>query len=394
MPPLTAALILRARRWRLIAALLAGIVAAPSTGPVQAITIEFDYSYDPAGFFGTAESPTPARTALEFAGRTFEPFFDSLAAIQPDGPNSWTAVFRDPGTGAQTTVPELAIGQDSIRVFAGARNLSGSKLGEAGPGVYSFPPGSEPSSWFSDAIVNRGQGASNEDFAPWGGFIEIDTLSSGGSPRKWHFDVQTPPASDAFDFYTVAVHELGHLLGFGTSTAFSAIVDGGQFIGETVMDLYGGSAPMHSDNLHWAAGVGSPPYAMPSRPKPALGPSLAPGERKLFTPLDYAALADIGWSVPPELLGLPGDAGSDLFVDGTDFLAWQRNLGGFGGSPGDVNGDLVVDAFDGWIIRHAFGGVAATAFAASGHTATVPEPAVSSLLAFASGLLLRRLRAS
>ena len=188
---------------------------------------------------------------------------------------------------------------------------------------------------------------------------------------------------------------MAHLFGFSTSSAFSTNVTNGQFRGETATELYGSPVPMHSDNLHWAATVGSPPYPLESRPKPSLGPSLAPGERKLFTSLDYAALADIGWQTPPELLRLPGDADLDSLADGADFLAWQQNLGGFGGSPGDVNGDLLVDDFDGWIIRQTFGGVAATTTPAGALALSVPEPAAASLGVFAAGLLAcRRLRAS
>jgi hypothetical protein len=380
----TAALIVRARCLRpAIALTLAMLASVHSASLSRAITIEFDYSYDVAGFFGTAAAPTPARTALEFAGRTFDPFFDSLAAIQPGGTNAWNAIFRNPGTGLQTSISNLAVPQDVIRIFAGARNLSGSKLGEAGPGFYSFPPGSAPTQAFSEAIVNRAQGPVAEDFAPWGGFIEFDTIGSAGSPRKWHLDVQAQPDSDAFDFYTVAVHELAHLFGFGTSSAFSTNVTTGKFRGAAVTELYGGPAPMHADNLHWAATVGSPPYPLESRPKPSLGPSLAPGERKLLTPLDYAALADIGWQAPPELLRLPGDADLDNHTDGADFLAWQQNLGGFGGSVGDVDGNLFVDDFDGWIIRQSFGGGGATPIATGAAASSVPEPAAASLAALA-----------
>jgi hypothetical protein len=92
-------------------------------------------------------------------------------------------------------------------------------------------------------------------------------------------------------------------------------------------------------------------------------------------------MADFGWEVPPELLQLSGDADSDNDVDGADFLLWQRNLGGMGGSLGDVNGDLFVDDYDGWIIRHYLGAKGAP----SGSLAT-PEPAAFSM--FAIGALV------
>lgn len=368
----------RAQRALARAALAAAAVAAPT--PLWAISIEFDYSYDAGAFFGTAASPTPARATLELAARTFSSFTDLLAPIQPAGTNHWTAQFRNPGTGAVASIPDLVVPQDTVLIFAGGRNLAGTRLGEAGPGSYSFPPGSSPGAAFADAVINRGQGPSAADFAPWGGFIEFDTIAAGGAPRRWHFDPRSAPAADAYDFYTVAVHELAHLLGFGTSTAFASDRSSGQFIGSAAVDLYGGAVPLHTDGQHWSAAVASPPYASPV--KPSLGPSLTAGDRKLFTPLDYAGMADVGWSITPQQLQLPGDIDGDADVDGADFLTWQRNLGGLGGSPGDVNGDLVVDGYDGWLLQANVGALGAPASAAA--TAAVPEPAAGVLLALSA----------
>jgi hypothetical protein len=176
-------------------------------------------------------------------------------------------------------------------------------------------------------------------------------------------------------------------LGFGTSTAFAADVSNGQFTGAVVSALYGGPALMHFDNQHWASSVGSPPFAMGTRPKPSLAHTLVPGERRLFSPLDYAAMADIGWLVTPEQLRLPGDADVDHDVDGGDFLLWQRNLGGFGGSLGDVNGDLIVDAYDGWIIRQNFGAIGGAGGAVP-LSSGVPEPSSMPLLASGAAAML------
>jgi hypothetical protein len=351
--------------------------------PTAAITIQFDYSYDDAGFFGTAAEPTPARTALEFAGRAFAPFTDSLTAIQPSGGNGWSAEFRNPATGVATSLSNLLVPQGVIIVFAGARNLDGAEIGRAEIGGYRFPAGSNPSMAFADAVINRGQGGFTEDFAPWGGVLQFDTTGSGGAPRSWHFDLNSPPTANKYDFLTTAIHELAHLLGFGTATAFKADTDiiKGEFIGMTASSLYGNPIPLHSDGQHWAATIDNPPFAADWQSSPSLGPTLSPGERKLFTPLDYAALADIGWAITPELLQLPGDVDGDHHVDGSDFLKWQRNLGGFGGSVADVNGDLVVDLYDGWVVRQNFGAVGSAAGQINPASLAVPEPGASVLVA-------------
>ena len=339
----------------------------------QAINIQFDYSHDSLQFFGTAQNPSPARISLEFAARAFTPFADTLTAIQPGGGNSWTARYVDPSNSSIVDIPNLAVPQDTLVIYAIARDLQGAALGQASPGFYSFS--GSPSANFTNSVVSRGQGDVNADFAAWGGVMAVDVKNSSGVARNWHFDLNTSPEPGDYDFFTVATHELAHLFGFGVSNAFSADVLNNTFTGATAQALYGGTVPL-SNGQHWAAGVTSPPFMPGTQPKPSLGPSLTLGERKLLTPLDYAALADIGWQVPPELLGLPADFDGDAIVDGADFLTWQRNYGGFGGSPGDANGDLRVDDFDGFVLRHYMGsrGFVPDGLAAN---AAVPEPAAA-----------------
>jgi hypothetical protein len=364
---------------RRCAFVLALLLASWSTATsARAITIQFDYSYDTLGFFGTAQNPTPARTTLEFAARTFTPFTDTLSAIQPGGGNSWTAQFVDlPSTKTFNNVPNLTVPQDTLIIYAIARDLQPGVLGQASPGMYQF--NGSPSSSFSNAVSNRGQGDTSLDFAPWGGVIAVDVRNDAAdAPRNWHYDIGSKPAPNAYDFYTVVTHELAHLFGFGVSNAFSNDISNNAFTGANAVSLYGGSVPLYLGQ-HWASNVTSPPFLPGTQPKPSLGPILPLGERKLFTPLDYAALADIGWEVPPELLGLPADFNGDAVVDGADFLIWQRGYGGFGGTPGDANGDLRVDEVDGWIMTNYLGSQGVVPGALAAASALVPEPARASL---------------
>jgi hypothetical protein len=360
--------------------------------PLRAITIELDYTYDASGLFGTAQSPTPARAALEFAVRAFEPFTDVLTAIQPGGGNTWTARTINPGAGSNLDLDlaDLAVPADTLRVFAGFNNLPGSQLGVAGPGTYAVAP--TGSTAFVNAVLNRGQGSSQTDFAPWGGFISFDTTTNDGAPRQWHFDVNTSPPAGVYDLYTVAVHELAHMMGFGLAEAFLNQVDSetNRFTGPTATALYGDGVPVTAEHQHWAAVVTSPPY-VGVQPKPSMGPTLASGQRKTLTPLDYAALADTGWSITPELLTLPGDVDQDADVDGEDFLVWQRVLGSVGAVPGDANGDQVVDDFDGWIIRRNIGALGSGP-GQSIVAASVPEPTGPAATALLAAVARRRRR--
>lgn len=376
----------------LLACAAASLMSAGS--PASAITLQFRYDYDASGFFGTASSPTPARTALEFAGRAFTAFTDTLAPITPSGNDSWTAQFRNPSnpsTPQDESIANLFVPADTIIVYAGASNLGNSVVGEARRGSYSLPSNPEVlSPNFVSAIVNRGEGSTANDYAPWGGTISFDTTSPNGSPRLWHFDVRTQPKSAAYDFLAVAMHELSHLMGFGfnASTSFQNKVLDGFFIGPAVIGLQGGATELFAGGDHWADSVTSKPFVVDA-PRPALNRFVFPGERNTLTPLDYAALDDIGWDVPPELLRLPGDVDLDADVDGADLLIWQRNLGGLGGSPGDANGDLRVDDYDGWMIQEYF-----SASAVPPSSRVVPEPSALLLAttAFGGSRLRRRRR--
>lgn len=380
-------------RRQILIALLAALLSGLASASAQAITIRFDYSFDTTGFFGTAANPTPARTTLEFAARAFTPFADTLAPILPGGQNAWKALFQDPSASGYREVTNLEVPANTLIVYAMARDLAGAAIGQSSPGIHSFI--GTPTVAFSNAVASRNQGDSRVDFAPWGGAIAFDVRNSNNEDRKWHYDLASPPPSDSYDFYTTATHELAHILGFGASTAFAADVVNKQFVGVVTQTLYGGPVPMYAadpESQHWDFGVTSPPFLQGTRPRPLLGPLLGPGERKSMTPLDYAALTDIGWQAPAKLLQLPADLNGDRVVDGGDFLLWQRSFGKSGGA-GDANGDGLSDGYDGWLIRQYFGSIGQGAVLSRG--AAIPEPAAGLIgLASLLGLVsLRRRRA-
>src|SRR5437870_9050999 len=72
-----------------------------------AVTFKFDYSYDSLGFF--AKNPA-AKTVLQEAGQLLgSQLHDSLAAIQPDATDRWTAYFNRPNTETGITRKNLTI---------------------------------------------------------------------------------------------------------------------------------------------------------------------------------------------------------------------------------------------------------------------------------------------
>ncbi|MCA9085618.1 MAG: matrixin family metalloprotease, partial [Planctomycetaceae bacterium] len=253
------------------------------------LNIQIDYSFDTNQFF--ADSSRRAileQVAFEYESR----ITDSLDAITPSGQNSWTATFTNPSTGATGTVNNPTIPANTVIVYVGGRDLP-SGLGLGGPGGYSA---SGSASWFQ-AIEGRGEAGvvrnstTDTDFAPWGGSISFDNRVT------WNFST-SQPTSGQNDFYSVALHEMGHLLGFGTSESFTNNINRrGQFDGTNSVQVFGGSVPLFSDNSHFASGTMSTLPGTTTAQEAALDPELTTGTRKLLTALDWAAFDDLGWDV-------------------------------------------------------------------------------------------------
>lgn len=270
------------------------------------VDIAFDYRYDSSGFFTGANSSR--QNLLESAASVFESRFqDNLTAITSSGSNQFTANFFEPDNGKDISIPDFNVGAGRITVFVGAHDL-GNALGVGGPGGSS----ASGTASFVDNALSRGQAGAlspvQTDFGPWGGSLSFN------SNTNWYFDPD-PRTDESFsgkyDFYSVAVHELAHMLGFGTAPSFENQVSGGVFTGPTVHDLLGFNPPVTDG--HWARGV---TYL---GQEPAMGPDLGAGERQRFTGLDYAAMKDIGWQVSP----IPEAEAWAMMLAGLGLLGWH-----------------------------------------------------------------------
>jgi hypothetical protein len=261
------------------------------------LSIQFDYSYDSTHFF--TENPA-AKVILEQAGQLLgSRINDSLSAIVPEvnGANTWSEEFANPSDGTQVSVSNPTIPANTIVVYA-AGSPNGSFAGEGGPGGYNASGSAE---WNSLVATRGASGAAGL----WGGTLSVNTST------PWGFaDRETTPSPDGYDFFTVALHELGHILGIGTTDSWRIQVNSSDvtFLGIHAEAMYGGPVPLNqasdvageAPGTHWGTGI----LSFGVEPSVDVTP-LSMGSRKMFTSLDWAGLQDVGWHVDQAVVTSP-----------------------------------------------------------------------------------------
>ena len=320
-----------------ISLLVLGLVSAAR---VQAEII-LDFSADQAtgDFFGN--HPT-AKAALEAAVADINAVLDlNLGAITQDvatgtSPDGNTVVninidyqYTHPATGGSVLVPDSTLAANEIRIFVGARNLTGSLLGEGGPagliqgGGFSGPGiGADFAGAISDLEANnqhaRGDGPTIATFSgdifgdPYSYDVGVnlgnlwfdqDTDNDGNADdiatleSSWHFDHTTAVAPGKDDFYSVALHETLHAIGVGGAKSWTDLVSGTDWLGSEVIALNGsGLGVINAGGYHFAAGLISTRISDGAPQEVVMDPNLAEGSRKTLTELDLAVLRDIGYS--------------------------------------------------------------------------------------------------
>ena len=244
---------------------------------VPAITIQIDYSHDSTGFF--LNNPTAQATLQQAANDLAAQLSASLPAISSSGGNTWSESFLDPATGQQDTISNPSVAANTIVVYAGARVLGGTQVSVGGFGGYSA---SGTQAWIN-SLQDRGPLGT----LLWGGSIAFDTTTN------WYFGTSAAGLqANQEDFFTCATHELGHVLGFGTAPTWFAQVSNGAFTGPQSEAIYGGPVP-----VTWGAGAELADITVGTT-RPVFDLTLPPGiQTAPATPLDWAILADIGWSL-------------------------------------------------------------------------------------------------
>lgn len=247
--------------------------ASPTLGPVR-FKIRIDYRFDKAGFFADPVRKRALDGACRIWGRLLS---DSFANV----PKGTFIRVRDP---EKPTEPALSLTIDyeidDLVVFVGSADLPDGVTGIAAP-TAGLSGVTDPT--LQTSLQQRFEGT---PFQPWTAWISFDRGT------RFHFDPDpelgaTVPAG-MIDFTSVALHELGHALGFGTADAFKANISGTTFTGANARAIHGGPLPLTSD-------LGHVPDATRSEGQRLLmDQSDSPGTRYLPTALDKAVLEDLG----------------------------------------------------------------------------------------------------
>ncbi len=246
------------------------------------LTIQLDYTYDTSGFFSDPNRRSILQSAADnLAAR----IGTTLTAITPNAGvgDTWTLTTFNPADpfnhNSDITISNRSVATGAIVVYVGAEaGLGGGEAGLGGFGGYSA---SGSQGWLN-SLSSRGAG-----FGPWGGSLTFDPN------QNWNFTTNAP-AANQIDLYTVATHELGHVLGFGTAQQYFQYVSGDIFFGPNATAVNGGQyAHLHSnaDQEHWQQGLTAYGQTV------SMQPVVSAGTRVTFSELDYAVLSDIGWAV-------------------------------------------------------------------------------------------------
>ena len=388
----------------------------------------------PAGTLFSATIDPVAKAAIDAAAADLSAAITtSLNAVTTDayagssgGANvslGFQFTYADPFTNAQTVIPNATIAANAVNIFIGARNLAGKTLGVASPGfvqvdISQFSGGGSTGGWLgavaiaeskaqtaykrgSSTVVETARGNASlgtvtatlaVDFGFTYGSLAFDWDSNNDELRDseaqlndyWHFDHTTlgVPAQKN-DFYSVALHELIHTLGIGTTTTWNSLVSGTSWSGSEVLALTGSGANLiNPAGDHLREGLMSRRITDGTPQEVALDPTITLGKRKLLTELDLAFLRDLGHStILPNFPTQPGDFDRDGDVDGTDLARWRNNFAS--NALADADQDADSDGQDFLLWQRNYTG--STTFVA------VPEPTTWVLLLplVALGLLTR-----
>jgi hypothetical protein len=183
-------------------------------------------------------STASAATVLIASGDGFGEGFNDPTVVAPVGGNAGTTLGQQRliamqfaadiwGAALTSAVPiTVNVTFDPLTCSA-----SSAVLGSAGTNTVhaDFPGAIEPSTWYVQALANKLAGV---DLVPSTADIRARFNSVLGNgcplPVSWYYGLDASPGGGEIDFVSVALHEIGHGLGFAATTSLST---GEKFLG-------------------------------------------------------------------------------------------------------------------------------------------------------------------
>ena len=292
------------------------------------VTIVFDYTYDTNGFF------TPERRAIMLKAAdalTSRMEGTTWARVDTDGlGGNYDLAFIDPSTLAISWSHNVVIPENQITIYLGAINFVDSPWDRM-----QSSKGSGATQLMSIRNVSGGIGnvlTTSTQYRPINASITFDLQGiqgfSQGITNQWHFDSDgnlntddrdptDPHYNEYSDFYTTAIHELGHVMGIHNPDVFSPFIEadpnfcsaylnlvdddgagGYAFTGSNAKQLYydhiGQNIPLEvSTKCHWADGVRS----VTADGFTSINHESTQMFRLGFSELEFGALQDMGYTI-------------------------------------------------------------------------------------------------
>lgn len=292
------------------------------------VTIVFDYTYDTNGFFTPERRALMQKAAEALTSRMRGTRWARVDTTATGG--HYDLAFIHPTSLAISWNSDVVIPENQITVYVGATHWNNSPFtpstGDATTQLMSIRT---VSGGIGDVLTNATQ------YRPINASITFDLQGiqgfSSSITRQWHFDSDgnlntddrnptDPHYYDYTDFYTAAIHELGHVLGIHNpnqvafDSSFSLESDpnyesaylgkvqpdgmgGYVFTGSHAKQFYynhvGQNIPLDATKCHWADGV---------RSVTAAGSTSITHEsnqpfRVGFSELEFGVLQDIGYTI-------------------------------------------------------------------------------------------------
>lgn len=282
------------------------------------LTIELRYDLDPTGFFNQPGAKEALRAAADFYEDLIS---DQLGAIdyrQFAAGSTWKPTYIPPGGSVEVAIPgqtNLIVPANTLIVFVGSANL-GAVAGRGGPGGVTGLPAEAAGSGFpwANRVFNRGEAGAVQvtnagttttnptDFAPWGG-----TLFFNSSINNWNFSITNPVSGAQPDALSIALHEIGHILGIGAFIAqnsWTTLSKTGTFTGPLATQSYGSGIATNGVHLFPFGGTskvfGTFGRTHGNADTPLMVETLPNVDRFLVpTDLEIAILQDMGWEITP-----------------------------------------------------------------------------------------------